>query len=107
MSTFVMLTRLSHEALDSPPSLEALGHEVTEHIHAECPGVDWVASYAILGPADYLDIFTAPDSETAMKVATVVRTYGHASTEVWDAISWDRFRDVLREMPARAASLEP
>ena len=52
-----MLTRLSHQALQSPSSLETLSHSVAERIRAECPQVEWTASYAVLGPTDYLDIF--------------------------------------------------
>ena len=82
MATFIMLTRLSHQALQSPKSLETLSHEVMERIRKDCPDVEWKKSYVVLGPADYLDIFTAPDLEAAMKVAAVIRTFGHASTEV-------------------------
>lgn len=34
---------------------------------SNCPEVRWQASYVLLGPADYLDIFTAPDNATATK----------------------------------------
>jgi uncharacterized protein with GYD domain len=103
MPTFIMLTRLSHQALQSPSSLETLSHEVMERIRADCPGVEWKASYVVLGPADYLDIFDAPDIETATKVATVIRTFGHATTEVWAATEWDRFVELVRYMPPAAA----
>jgi hypothetical protein len=39
MQTFIMLTRLSHSALQSPSSLENLEREVMERIEAECPEV--------------------------------------------------------------------
>jgi uncharacterized protein with GYD domain len=99
MPTFIMLTRLSHQALQSPSSLEALGRAVTERIHADCPKVEWLASYAVLGPTDYLDIFKAPDIDEATKVATIIRTFGHATTEVWCATEWDRFLELVRYMP--------
>lgn len=41
MATFVMLTRLGHESLKSPSSLEDLEREVSERITAECPDVVW------------------------------------------------------------------
>ena len=63
-------------------------------------GVEWLANYAILGPYDYLDIFRAPDVETAMKVATIVRTFGHAHTEVWAATEWKQFKEMVRNLPA-------
>jgi uncharacterized protein with GYD domain len=99
MATFIMLTRLSHQALTSPSSLENLSREVMEHIRAECPGVQWKQSFVVLGPADYLDIFEAPDIEMATKVATIIRTFGHATTEVWGATEWDRFTELVRYLP--------
>lgn len=99
MATFVMLTRLTHGALVSPSSLENLEREVMERIRAECPGVEWVASYAVLGPYDYIDVFKAPDQDAAMKVATVLRTFGHAQTEIWGAVEWDRFKELVRYLP--------
>ena len=99
MATFIMLTRLSHQALQSPSSLENLSHKVMERIRSDCKGVEWKASYVVLGPADYVDIFTAPDIESAMKVATIIRTFGHATTEVWAATEWDRFTELVRYLP--------
>ena len=101
MATFIMLTRLSHEGLKSPGSLAELSHEVMDHIRKHCPGVTWKASYVVLGPADYVDIFTAPDIETATKVATIIRTFGHATTEVWAATEWEKFTGLLRSLPPR------
>ncbi|WP_246226379.1 GYD domain-containing protein [Chelativorans xinjiangense] len=94
-----MLTRLSHEAMQSPRSLENLSHQIAEHVRRECPHVHWQANYVILGPADYLDIFTAPDNATATKVATIIRTFGHATTEIWAATEWKQFVKLIRELP--------
>lgn len=99
MSTFIMLTRLTHGALASPSSLENLEREVMERIRAECESVEWSGSYVVLGPYDYLDIFQAPDIETATKVATIVRTFGHAQTEIWAATEWERFKELVRYLP--------
>ncbi|MGE5565878.1 MAG: GYD domain-containing protein [Parcubacteria group bacterium] len=102
MTTFIMLTRLSHLALRSPASLGNLNREVTQRIRAECPEVEWRANYAVLGPADYLDIFAAPDVETAMKVATIIRTFGHATTEVWGATEWEGFLGMTRQLSSES-----
>jgi len=104
MATFIMLTRLSHEGLKSPGALADLSHEVMEHIRKNCSGVVWKASYVVLGPADYIDIFTAPDIETATKVATIIRTFGHATTGVWGATEWDKFLELVRYLPPAPAS---
>jgi uncharacterized protein with GYD domain len=98
MPTFIMLTRLSPEAVRSPKTLEDLERQAMERVRKECPDVEWAASYAILGPCDYLDIFRAKDIETATKVSTLVRTFGHANTEIWTATEWDRFKEIVRTL---------
>ncbi len=102
MLTFVMLTRLSPDALRSPDTLEKLEQNAMDHVRKECPKVEWVHNFAILGPCDYLDIFQAPDLETAMRVATIIRTYGHATTEVWTATEWKNYKDMLHKLPKAA-----
>ena len=101
MAHYIMLTRLSHEALKSPVSLEKLSKEVSDRIEVECPDVKWISSFAVLGPCDYLDVFEAPDNETATKVATVIRTFGHANTEIWAATEWSKFKELVRGLRAR------
>jgi len=36
--------------------------------------------------------------DTASKVSALVRTYGHAQTEVWGATEWSHFKDVVRSL---------
>jgi uncharacterized protein with GYD domain len=91
MALYVMQTRLSPEALTCPESVVELNRRVEERIKTECPTVRWVANYAVLGPCDYLDIFEAPDADAATKVALIVRSFGHATTETWMATPWERF----------------
>jgi len=96
MATFVMLTRLSPDALTRPEKVQELNEAVEERIKRECPNVKWVSNYAVLGPYDYLDIFEAPDNDTATRVALIVRSFGHATTETWVATKWDRFREMAK-----------
>ncbi len=97
MATYVLLTRLSPEALTKPGSILELERDVHERISEQCPQARWVSSYAILGSCDYLDIFEAPNEEVASKVALVIRSFGHATTETWLATPWSRFRDMIRQ----------
>lgn len=103
MQTFIMLTRLAHGGLRRPGALERLEKQVMEHIEKAGDGngikVEWIASYAVLGPYDYVDVFRAPDIETAMKISTIIRTTGHAHTEVWGATEWDRFKELASSLP--------
>ncbi len=98
MVTYVMLTRLSPQALTRPESVAELNREVEDKIKVECSGVKWIANYAVLGPYDYLDIFEAPDADTATKVALLVRSFGHATTETWVATQWDRFLNLAKDL---------
>ncbi|HEX6175392.1 MAG TPA: GYD domain-containing protein [Candidatus Binatia bacterium] len=94
MGTYVMLTRLSPEALKNPESVTRLNKQVEDRIKKDCPGVKWLSNYAVLGPCDYLDIFEAPDPDTATKVALLIRSFGHGTTETWFATPWDRFTEL-------------
>jgi uncharacterized protein with GYD domain len=100
MPKFAMLTRLAAGAARSPHALEELEHRTATRIQYECPEVEWLQSYALLGRDDYLDLFEAPDNEAAAKVAVLVRSIGHAQTEVWPLMEWDRFKGMLRSLKA-------
>lgn len=101
MPTFIMLTRLSTDAVRSPRDLEELERVLAERIRTNCPTIKWHSSYALLGPYDYLDVFEAPTVEDAARVAALVRTFGHATTEVWSGTPWSRFKEVIRDLPGR------
>jgi uncharacterized protein with GYD domain len=98
MMTFVMLTRLSPTALRSPASFEELETAVMDQIRSKCPQVKWVQNLAIMGACDYLDIFQAPDHETALTVCSIIRSFGHATTELWTATEWDRYKELLHRL---------
>jgi uncharacterized protein with GYD domain len=55
-----------------------------------------------MGPYDYVDIFEAPSIQAAMRVSALVRTYGHAHTEVWPALAWPDFKKIVHELPGPA-----
>lgn len=101
MPQFILLTRISAESLHQPKSFTTLEHHVVDQVARACPEVRWLANYAILGPYDYVDLFEAPDLETAMRVSAVVRSHGHAYTEVWPALPWSRFKQIMQAMPAQ------
>lgn len=100
MQTFIMLTRLGAGAVTEPGNLENLEHDVVERVRAACPSVEWLASYAVFGPCDYVDIFQAPGFDEALKTAALVRSFGHAHTEVWPATDWRRYKGLLHELQA-------
>lgn len=102
METYIMLSRLAPGALESPKTLEGLEKQVMKRVRNSCPAVEWIYNFAVLGPYDYVDAFRSPDAETAFKVAALVRTLGHAHTEVWRAVEWSRFKDMIRDPPGKS-----
>jgi hypothetical protein len=77
MSTFVMLTRISAASLHQPKSFETLERQAMEQVRKQCLSVHWIASCAVLGPYDYLDVFTAPNLEMATQVSIVLTGIRH------------------------------
>jgi len=102
MQTFVMLTRIAPGSVGSAQALEQLERSVMERIRQSCEGVEWRASYAVLGPWDYVDIFQAPSIDIASKVSALIRIHGHAETEIWAATEWQHFKDVIRTLSPAA-----
>ncbi len=103
MPLFIMQTQVSADALHQPKSLTTLERHVAEQIREHCPDVTWIASYAVLGPCDYIDVFEAPDVESAARVSVLVRSYGRAHSQVWPALAWDDFKKVLQQLPEVAS----
>jgi uncharacterized protein with GYD domain len=99
MQTFILLTRTTPEALKSPSSLEDFEKRASSHIKQECPEVKWLHSYAVMGPYDYLDIFTAPDFNMALKVSAIIRSFGRSQSEIWPATDWEDFKHILHSLP--------
>lgn len=93
MPTFVMMTRIDRSAISVPKDREELEKAAVRRIDLYCPEVIWRENLVLIGPWDYLDLFEAPDLVTAQKVAMIVRSFGHARTEIWPATQWSEFRE--------------
>jgi len=98
MPLFVLMTRLSPESVHDAPGRRAMGKEWLEKVRTTCPEVRFVAHYAILGPYDFMDIYEAPDVETAHRVSLISRAEGAVSAESWQALPYERFLKVLEEV---------
>lgn len=97
MPTFVLMTKLSPEALGDPDGRKALGKEWLDRVSKACPDVKWIAHYSLLGRYDFMDIYDAPDLETAHKVSYISRSEGALTAESWQAMPYDRYLDVIEE----------
>ena len=68
MPQFLLLTRLSPQALHQARSYATLERHVAEQVQHHCPAVKWLHSWALLGGWDYVDVIEAPDLEEATRV---------------------------------------
>ena len=98
MASYVLLTRVGSSALSEPSDFERLNRMIGQKVQEDCPEVKWQANYMVLGPYDHLDVFDAPDNEVAARVALIVRSIAHAQTEVWPAVTWERFKEIAQRV---------
>ncbi len=98
MPIFVLMTRLAAESIHDAAGRRAMGKEWLAKVKTACPQVKFLAHYAILGPYDFMDIYEAPDIETAHRVSLISRAEGAVSAESWQALPYDRFLALLEEV---------
>jgi uncharacterized protein with GYD domain len=91
MQTFILVTKLSPEVAKQMKERAKLGRAWLDQVKQKCPEVKFVAHYALLGPFDFLDIYEAPDAETAAKVSMISLSNGALQAESWTAIPYKRF----------------
>ena len=82
MPTFVLMTKLAPESLHDAKGRRAMGKEWLQKVRQACPDVKFLAHYALLGPYDSMDIYEAPDVETAHKVSVITGGPGTGKTSV-------------------------
>ena len=95
MSVFVLMTKLGPEAVRDAHGRRAMGREWLHKVRVVCPEVQWLAHYALLGPYDFMDIYEAPDVETAQRVSIVSRSEGALTAESWPAVEYEKFLEEL------------
>ncbi|HZM16627.1 MAG TPA: GYD domain-containing protein [Candidatus Krumholzibacteria bacterium] len=98
MPTFVLMTKLSPEVTRDMKKREKIGREWKDEIDQKCPGIRWIDHYALLGPYDFMDIFEAPDAETAAKVSMISLCRGALQAESWTAIPYARFVELTKQI---------
>ena len=98
MQTFVLMTKLAPEMSRQVKDQERIGREWMEQVKEKCPEVNFLTHYALLGPYDFLDIYEAPDEETAAKVSLISLQSGAFLAESWVAIPYKRFVELTEEI---------
>ena len=98
MQTYILLTKLSPEVSMKMKDRAALGHTWLDQVKKKCPDVKFIAHYAILGQYDFVDIYEAPDVETAAKISMISQANGALHAESLAAIHYKRFLELTKEI---------
>jgi uncharacterized protein with GYD domain len=98
MPTFVLMTKLARDTLTGSGGRAQTGREWKQQVELACPGIRWIAHYALLGQYDFMDIYEAPDGETAFKVSLLSRERGAVSAESWPALEYQTFLPLAEQI---------
>lgn len=98
MATFVLMTKHSPKSMHDAEDRKKMGKEWLHKVRKTCPEVKWIAHYAILGPYDFMDIYEAPDIDTAHKISLISRSEGALEAESWEALEYTDYLKVLQEI---------
>jgi len=77
---------------------QKLGHNWLDQVKEKCSDVKFIAHYAILDQYDFIDIYEAPDVETAAKVSIISQANGALHAESLAAIPYKRFLELTEEI---------
>ena len=98
MPTFMLMTRLDPESHSSAEGRRRIGKQWLKKVKKICPEVEWISHYAVLGPFDFVDIYRAPDTETAHKISLISRSAGALTAESWQVMEYERYLQLLADV---------
>lgn len=98
MPTYILMTKLAPELAKQMKNRAKLGRIWLDKVKEKCPEVKFIAHYALLGQYDFLDIFEAPNEETAIKVSMISLENGAFQAQSWTAIPYKRFIELTKEI---------
>ncbi|MEZ5358220.1 MAG: GYD domain-containing protein [Candidatus Zixiibacteriota bacterium] len=104
MKTFVLMTKIARPDANLVEVASRLRDRASDartwlnEIKEKCPEVKFIAHYALLGMWDFMDIYEAPDEQTAMKVSIITRAHGAHVVESWSAIPNEKIMEITQEL---------
>ncbi|MFP4471903.1 MAG: GYD domain-containing protein [Bacteroidales bacterium] len=98
MQTYILFTKLSTDLSFEMKNRERQGRNWLEQVREKCPEVKFLAHYAILGEYDFIDIYEAPDPESAAKVSMISQANGALQAKSMLAIQYKRFLELTEEI---------
>jgi len=105
MQTYILLTKLAPQASKQQEDRAKSSHDWYTAVKHNCPEVKFLSHYALLGQYDFMDIYEAPNEETAAKVSMISRIHGAMYAESMIAIPHNRFLELSEEVSQQYDSL--
>lgn len=98
MQTYILMTKFSPEISKQLKQRAKLGRAWLDQVKKKCPEVKFISHYALLGTYDFMDIYEAPDAETAAKVSMISLSNGAFHAESWTAIPYKEFLKLTKKI---------
>lgn len=96
--TFILMTKLSPEVSKQVKNRSSAGRDWLEQVKDKCPEVKFLSHYALLGEFDFMDIYEAPDENTAAKVSMISLLNGAFESQSWTAIPYKDYLKLTKEI---------
>ena len=98
MQTYILLTKFSPGLCKKMKDQAETGRSWLDHVKEKCPDVKFISHYALLGQFDFLDIYEAPDEETAANVSLISRVNGSFQAQSLPSIQYKRFLELVKDI---------
>jgi uncharacterized protein with GYD domain len=98
MQTYILLTKLSPDLTRNMKDRAKIGRSWMDQVRDKCPEVKFISHYALLGQYDFIDIYEAPDEDSAAKVSMISQQNGALSAQSLIAIPYKRFLELTTEI---------
>lgn len=98
MATYILVTKLTPEALQNLDKIEDNGQRWKRAIEEKCPEVRFLSHYSVLGPYDFLSIYEAPNERVASRVSLISMSLGAQKAESWTAVPYHDFIMEIRDL---------
>jgi uncharacterized protein with GYD domain len=98
MQTYILLTKLTPELSQRIKDRSSIGKSWLDKVKEKCPEVKFVSHYALLGQYDFLDIYEAPDIESAARVSMISQANGALQAQSLPAIPYNKFLELAKDI---------
>jgi uncharacterized protein with GYD domain len=98
MPTYILITKLSADQSIQMKDRAKQGRAWLDQVKETCPEVKFLAHYFVLGQYDFIDIYEAPDEQTAAKVSLISMSKGAFQAQSLPAIPYKKYLELIDEI---------